>query len=822
MLLHNVIVLLIFVLLHHVYGNDDLCRLTEFDVPQGVISYQFNDVQEKLFYKTDYICQNKPVFRSMKYSNLYQFQSSTNRWWSLYDTTNSTYKIGRREWCDGWNMKPLLSMSLGMFQHPLGKQRRGQRWQQVIVHETNNSYTYKPTPNVHLKCYYASSPPSPCQTRQLAFLFDLTETTTDQEFHQMKLLAKSLIWLLYNQTQIALSYYRDTFHLMHTFDNQTSSKSLEQLFDSIDALNKRLETPKRFTVRWAEAIHNVATRIFKRRLLLPMNVINSTDQYQSSANETTDDEVYTEPYPLIYSDDLAILTILNITTEPYRDKRSIKTKHDRRNHVLIMLTSRSKDLYDYKQRDRRLAQFVASVPLRIMVVDFNKLSDRKVAEYIHSAFVHSAKYALVSPPATYNYIETYEKFGDAVHGNQLFDHYDRLCQTIDELLLIQNHTSNIIEADRFTVECPLLTLSDNQDISSSLKEKFDYTFYQTTDRCFFAPVYRSLGDRNIYAQKIQTGRWVIINVDPLLPSTMTVRQRLALTTTSTLAPEFVDAGDYANGPLIDDNYVNNNRTIYTEMPMSIPHCSNTPGIDVLWESEGNYDMNDYSLRTPRQWISYTNQSDLVPPVCNKYRISCHTANYDILLLIDSQRQYISSIQTFLEIFLALIEPSNHRFSLMVLSSTTVDPFQYHSPLTAIISLNNKALENILLYTDNENSSRVPLNQHMQRASEYLFNQVSSTVPTQQIILTISSRLNFHPSDMKNLIQRYASLRYMALDPYLKTDDEDYINDQRREKLVSALVSSPSHANMFRTYAANRDLTFSTVFQLLESICGYFR
>ena len=395
------------------------------------------------------------------------------------------------------------------------------------------------TIDVHLKCYYASLPSSPCHTRQLAFLFDLTETTTDQEFHQMKLLTKSLIWLLYNQTQIALSYYRDTFHLMHSFDNQTSSKSLEQVFDSIDALNKQLETPKRFTVRWAEAIHNVATQIFKRRLLLPMSVINSTDQYQSSTNETTDDEVYTEPYPLIYSDDLAILTILNITTEPYRDKRSINTKHDRSNHVLILLTSRSKDLYDYKQRDRRLAQFVASVPLRIMVVDFNKLSDRRVAEYIHSAFVHSAKYALVSPPATYNYIETYEKFGDAVHGNQLFDHYDRLCQTIDEPVLNQNYTSNIIEADvRSTVECSLLTLSDNQDMSSSLKEKFDYTFYQTNDRCFSAPVYRSLGDRNIYAQKIPNGRWVIINVDALLPSTMTVQQRLALTTTSTLARKF--------------------------------------------------------------------------------------------------------------------------------------------------------------------------------------------------------------------------------------------------------------------------------------------
>jgi len=50
-----------------------------------------------------------------------------------------------REWCDAWNVKPLLSMPLGMFQHPLGKQKKSQRWQRVIVHEKNNSYTYKST-----------------------------------------------------------------------------------------------------------------------------------------------------------------------------------------------------------------------------------------------------------------------------------------------------------------------------------------------------------------------------------------------------------------------------------------------------------------------------------------------------------------------------------------------------------------------------------------------------------------------------------------------------------------------------------------------------
>lgn len=52
-----------------------------------------------------------------------------------------------REWCDAWNFKPLLTMSLGMFQHPLRKQRRSQRWQRVFIHEKNNSYTYKSIPS---------------------------------------------------------------------------------------------------------------------------------------------------------------------------------------------------------------------------------------------------------------------------------------------------------------------------------------------------------------------------------------------------------------------------------------------------------------------------------------------------------------------------------------------------------------------------------------------------------------------------------------------------------------------------------------------------
>lgn len=79
----------------------------------------------------------------MKYQHLYQFQAPNNRWWTLYDTKNSTYKLGMYEWCDAWNFRPLLVMPLGIFQHPLDKPIRSQRWKQVFIHEKNHSYAYK-------------------------------------------------------------------------------------------------------------------------------------------------------------------------------------------------------------------------------------------------------------------------------------------------------------------------------------------------------------------------------------------------------------------------------------------------------------------------------------------------------------------------------------------------------------------------------------------------------------------------------------------------------------------------------------------------------
>ena len=372
-----------------------------------------------------------------------------------------------------------------------------------------------------MKCYYPPST-STCQTQQLTFLFDLTESTSNEEFNQMKLFTKTLVWLLYNQTKIALSYYRDTFHLVNSFDNKTSLKSLEHLFDSIDTINQNSQLPKRVSVRWPEAIQSVVTQIYKRRLLLPVPKINVTDLFPPNTNDSLEDEVYTEPYPLVVSDEHAVKTILNITTYRYRDRRSIKTKHNPLHHLLVILTSRSKNLYDYKQSDRRLAQFISSVPIRIVVADFNQLSNKKFAEYIHSAFIHNAKYALASLPVPYNYIEV---------SDQFYDHYHRLCYPLKD-----NITTVLIETkDNYTPDCSLITLFDNSNTNSSLKEKFEYTFYQTVDQCFSASVYRSLADRNLYIQKVANGRWVMIYVDPLLPSTMTLQQKLALSSTSTLS-----------------------------------------------------------------------------------------------------------------------------------------------------------------------------------------------------------------------------------------------------------------------------------------------
>jgi hypothetical protein len=351
----------------------------------------------------------------------------------------------------------------------------------------------------------------------------------------MQLWTKTLTWLLYNQTRIALASYRDTFHLVHSFTNSTSaSASLEHLFDLIDTINAHQETLQRVSVPWPKAIQSVITQIFKRRFLLPIAPLNTTEQNTSMANDSMEEEIYTEPYPLVYNDDHAIKTILNISAIAERPKRAIKTKYNRDNHVLVILTTRSKSLYDYTQREQRLAALIASVPLRVVTIDFNTISNRKVAENTHSAFIDHAKHALASLPIGHNYIDTFEERGDALHGNQLFDHYDRLCHSADERTRM---SSSLVESSpNAMIDCPLITLLDTKKSNATLKEKTEYTFYQTADQCFSAPVYRSIGDRNLYLQRIANGRWFIIRVDPLLPAPVIIGQRSpSTTTTSTFA-----------------------------------------------------------------------------------------------------------------------------------------------------------------------------------------------------------------------------------------------------------------------------------------------
>lgn len=123
--------------------DEDLCRLIEFNVPEHYEIFPSNQFEDRLFYKTNFVCQNKPVYRSLKFFNLYQLQSANNRWWTLYNTTNSTYELGTREWCDGWHFQSILAMPLGIYQHPLSRSKRTQRWQRVIFHQNNRTYSYK-------------------------------------------------------------------------------------------------------------------------------------------------------------------------------------------------------------------------------------------------------------------------------------------------------------------------------------------------------------------------------------------------------------------------------------------------------------------------------------------------------------------------------------------------------------------------------------------------------------------------------------------------------------------------------------------------------
>jgi len=260
-----------------------------------------------------------------------------------------------------------------------------------------------------------------------------------------------------------------------------------------------------------------------------------------------------------------------------------------------------------------------------------------------------------------------------------------------------------------------------------------------------------------------------------------------------------------------------NETSLIDIPTSIPHCSNSPGIEIVWESDDNNNTNDCLFHTPRQWISGFNQTDLLSPNCNKYQISCQKNQFDLVIIIDSQKEYNLLIQTFLHVFLSLIHPQNHRLSLVILSSTNTDTFQYHLPLTSFNQLTNQMLDNYFIYTDQEYQTIHSFHQHFERINDYLRTNQQQQSSSQSIILTISSRLNFN----ENSIQQYPNIRYMTLDPKFQIDDNPLFSSQRMSRLRS-LTSQPYSSNLFWTYSANRDLTFHTIFRFIESLCGNLR
>ena len=256
-----------------------------------------------------------------------------------------------------------------------------------------------------------------------------------------------------------------------------------------------------------------------------------------------------------------------------------------------------------------------------------------------------------------------------------------------------------------------------------------------------------------------------------------------------------------------------------ELPASVPHCSDTPGIDTLWESEDNPSVTDYSFRAARRWTFNASQSESASPMCNKYKIACSTVSLELLIVLDCHQEFASPLQTLLTTLLALIESQNHRVSLLALTSSTIDTFQYHLPLASIDTVGSATIENVLAYMDQGNGSIVRLDEHLHRISDYLLgSQSAAKANASPVILTISSRLDVNQTNMNNLTREYSSIRYMTLDPRLRMDEYDLA----RENALRSLTSSPLHSNLFWSYAANRDLTFNTVFRLLEALCGYLR
>lgn len=255
------------------------------------------------------------------------------------------------------------------------------------------------------------------------------------------------------------------------------------------------------------------------------------------------------------------------------------------------------------------------------------------------------------------------------------------------------------------------------------------------------------------------------------------------------------------------------RTTWIDFPIDVPHCSDQPGLELLFESDESRSIDNTSFPMSSAWISHVNQTEIVSPICNKYQIGCRKAQFDLLVVVDCFPEDGRFVANLLETFLNLIEPNDHRFSFVILTSTNVDSFQYHFPLSSIEKFDLNTIERYLIYLDNQNVSIVSLDKHLERLSDYLMSQRRIS-PTESILLTISSRLNIDRSSMSNLIERFSSIRYMMIDPQLKFDNLDSFQTFR------SFVSQPVEENFLFSFAAFRDLTFNLIFQLFERLCGH--
>ena len=276
--------------------------------------------------------------------------------------------------------------------------------------------------------------------------------------------------------------------------------------------------------------------------------------------------------------------------------------------------------------------------------------------------------------------------------------------------------------------------------------------------------------------------------------------------------DLIDADDYAMGPMLEENP---GEIIDDHWPTSVPHCSDTPGLNNLWESE----KDSQSTVELQRWFSTENRSISVQSSCNQYKVWCSNEQFDLLIVLNVEQKYSTLLKTFLRTFFALIAPSTHRFSVAVLTSTSVDPFEIHLPLSTIDQLNFNVVEQFLYRLDQENRSSILFVHQLEQLTDYMKRNQRSPSSVPSTILTISSRFDFDRSAVQNLTHRDSIIRYITIDPQLKIDHR---YDLQRLRSLRSLASKPEDSNVFQVFSANRDLTFDTILRIFERFCGDFQ